>query len=1364
MRARLLGALAVCSVAVYGCGGSGSTPPKIDAGDGATGDGSDAPVDRGDAARDTGDALGDRAGDRADAVTGGDGSNDRRDGAGDAAVDARDGGGADADGGRADAGGDVAAPTCSDHIKNSDETDIDCGGHCGKCGADKTCLIGGDCTFAICRADHTCGACGVAADCPGAESECQHRSCTAGVCGIARDPMGTVLTLQTTGDCKSRQCAADGTVASANDNTDLPDDRNPCTNDFCMVGVPSHTNLPLNSTCGGLNKCNATGQCVGCVVANDCPGTDTVCQTRACSSQGVCSVTFRTAGTALADPTAGDCKGLECDGAGNTRAVNNNADLPVDNNPCTTDECTAGTPSHRPVAASTTCGTALVCDGANRCVQCLSASTCTGTDTECHTRTCINGTCGISNTTGGTPTVAQVARDCKRIECTGTGTTFTVPDITDLPVDNLPCTSDLCNGGTPSNPAVTAGTNCGGTSVCDGLGACVACLTAATCPGTDTECHTRTCSAAHLCGFNNAPAGTMLVAQTPGDCRRNQCDGAGNAQTVNDNTDIRVDGNVCTQDLCMNGAPMNPPTASGTACGTGLLCDGNGSCVGCRTVADCPVADVSCQVRSCTAGGQCLVTNQPAGTTTGITQTPGDCQRRQCGSAGAVISVVDNADLPADGNQCTQDLCTGGVPSHLPELQDTACAQNNGTRCNGILGAEACVQCNNPGQCTGGPDTDCRSRTCSAAGVCGLSLTMVGTTVSSPAGDCKRNQCAANGDVTSVPDATDLPIDGNVCTQDLCMGGTPSNPAVTAGTNCGGTSVCNGLGACVGCNVAADCPGGPDTQCHMRTCIGGTCGIAFINEGMAAGVQTPGDCHQNVCNDAGVIAPAIDNTDLPVDTNQCTQDLCTAGSASHPPQPAGTTCNQNGGSRCNDASTCVQCLTVANCDNTHDTVCNKIQCVSGACVFVPESPTTVVPDTTIGDCHRNFCDETGAIVPRIDDTDLPVTTSECVAVDCMGGIPSTTSRPHGSSCTQNGGRTCDGAGSCLSTFSAVRIGDGSAVLTSAATPVFVEERLVSSGALVSTTSTFPLPTTASATSQPFVLSGTADSEGVLTLSTDGRYLTLIGYATTIPTLAVKGAAVPRVIARMDASFAFDTTTTLGSSVALAGDNARSAVTQDGTAFWIAGNAAANANRGVWYVSPLGPTATAGQLSATNSTRLCNIFFGRLYCVTTVVLGTLGAAGVPLPAPPPLLAPAVLPGFTGATSLFGFAMFDLVAPFDETPDTIYVADERLPSAGGGIQKWMLVGGTWTLGTNSTFNKDLAGALLATGVHGLSAIQSGSTITLIGTTIEATGNRIVEYIDANLDNTGATLPSAVNATWIQTVPANEIFRGVAVSPHL
>ena len=53
----------------------------------------------------------------------------------------------------------------------------------------------------------------------------------------------------------------------------------------------------------------------------------------------------------IVDPTPNDCKGMQCDGNGNSQVVNINTDLPVDGNACTTDECNSGTPSHRSVMA-----------------------------------------------------------------------------------------------------------------------------------------------------------------------------------------------------------------------------------------------------------------------------------------------------------------------------------------------------------------------------------------------------------------------------------------------------------------------------------------------------------------------------------------------------------------------------------------------------------------------------------------------------------------------------------------------------------------------------------------------------------------------------------------------------------------------------------------------------------------------------------------------------------------------------------------------------------------------------------------------------------------------------------------------------
>ena len=68
----------------------------------------------------------------------------------------------------------------------------------------------------------------------------------------------------------------------------------------------------------------------------------------------------------------------------------------------------------------------------------------------------------------------------------------------------------------------------------------------------------------------------------------------------------------------------------------------------------------------------------------------------------------------------------------------------------------------------------------------------------------------------------------------------------------------------------------------------------------------------------------------------------------------------------------------------------------------------------------------------------------------------------------------------------VRVGDGSAALSSAATATFLDE-YTPGGVLVQT---IPLPTALSGLNQPLTLSGSATSEGFLALSQNGLYLTM----------------------------------------------------------------------------------------------------------------------------------------------------------------------------------------------------------------------------------------------------------------------------------
>ena len=524
-----------------------------------------------------------------------------------------------------------------------------------------------------------------------------------------------------------------------------------------------------------------------------------------------------------------------------------------------------------------TCGGSLVCDGASHCVACLSASTCPGTDAECHTRSCVSGQCGVTNTAQGTSLAAQTPRDCKKNICNGSGGTQTVNDELDLPVDGNPCTQDVCTAGQPSNPFVTAGNSCGASTICDGQGACVTCLTASSCPGTDTDCHHRTCVGGQ-CGMANAAMGTAVPNQTPGDCKSVVCNGSGAPVSVNDDSDLPVDGNGCTRDVCAAGVPSNPNQSSGTACGDNLMCNGQGACVGCITAANCG-PDTTCQTHACN-NGTCSVTNAAVGTLL-PNQMTGDCKRVQCDGMGQIQTVNDDNDRPFDGNACTQDLCNAGIFSNPPEAAGTACGQSGGIKCNGSGSAPACVACLTVADCPG-TDTECHHRTCSAAGACSITNTADGTAISNQTDrDCKKTVCMAGNPVV-VNDNTDLPLDNNGCTMDLCTSGNPSNPPLPINAPCneGGGTRCNGNAACVQCNVVTQC--GTSDDCKTYACsTAGQCSVTFTANGTATQNQVPRDCQKNVCNGTGAAVQAADDSDLPVDGNGCTVDQCTNGNPSN---------------------------------------------------------------------------------------------------------------------------------------------------------------------------------------------------------------------------------------------------------------------------------------------------------------------------------------------------------------------------------------------------------------------------------------------------------------------------------------------------
>ena len=538
--------------------------------------------------------------------------------------------------------------------------------------------------------------------------------------------------------------------------------------------------------------------------------------------------------------------------------------------------------------------------------------TCTG-DGQCDDgNPCTEDHCGPSGTCehatlsdGVLPPALQTPGDCLLTRCTS-GVVDYLPDDNDLPDDGDQCTADSCVDGQPHFDTPAA--NGHGCDVDGGQGMCVdgACVPtvctpenqATLCPDdnvcSDDFCDTTTGQCVHP-PVADGPA----PLQTPGDCLLVMC-ASGTLQTVADNSDLPVDGNDCTDDVCANGTASNPPRALNTPCGGGgtMYCDGSGHCLGCTDAGQCGLVTF-CQPWTCDAGA-CNANNKADGTPADQ-QVSGDCQQVQCNGGGGVKNVADNGDVPADdGNQCTSESCSSGNPIHPPLAAETACSQNGGVVCNGSVSSPACVQCYDNDQCTVPPNTTCNQGTwtcqCTPTTCGALGLTC------GPGPDGCSGWLSCN---TGVQDGSETDVDcgGNPLT---CLTRCSNGKNCTTGTDCTSTicqandlKCCNetctsdcescATGTCTHYNDNTDpetkCPSGQSCQQSSGTCKkvnGQTCsnGSECISTHCPTGPTGDSVCCASACNGTcracvasktggvdGTCAPIPDGNDP---DNECT--------------------------------------------------------------------------------------------------------------------------------------------------------------------------------------------------------------------------------------------------------------------------------------------------------------------------------------------------------------------------------------------------------------------------------------------------------------------------------------------------------------
>lgn len=197
-----------------------------------------------------------------------------------------------------------------------------------KCyGEGSSCTNAKQCCSGICT-NRQCAAeiptCVGPADCAGIDDECQQRTCTNGICGVAYTGSQIPVSAQVFGDCQSNVCDGSGGIMKIADDSDVPASPSACAIGTCTGGEPSVEFLDPRTPCatGGF-VCDGAGQCLACL-----PGDTRSCYTGPAGTAGVgiCRAGTQTCradgsgfGACIGEvlPRAEQCNGLDddCDGS-----------------------------------------------------------------------------------------------------------------------------------------------------------------------------------------------------------------------------------------------------------------------------------------------------------------------------------------------------------------------------------------------------------------------------------------------------------------------------------------------------------------------------------------------------------------------------------------------------------------------------------------------------------------------------------------------------------------------------------------------------------------------------------------------------------------------------------------------------------------------------------------------------------------------------------------------------------------------------------------------------------------------------------------------------------------------------------------
>jgi len=408
---------------------------------------------------------------------------------------------------------DNGCPTCSDGIKNGNESDIDCGGSCGAtCADEKTCNTFSDCVSNRCNFGH----------------------CAVPTCNDAVRN-GNETDIDCGGSCPTK-CMLGMSCMMASDCAD-----GACMNNICEP--PSCNDMTRNGTetdidCGG--NCSPCPDMMACAVPADC-------MSGACTS-GICVVPTCSDMARNGQETDVDCGGL-CSPCSTGKNCGKASD-------CVNGVCSAG----KCMASSCTDGlrngneSDIDCGGS--CGACTSGKTC-GIAADCQTGYCTAGVCQFKPQ-GAACSVNNecVTGHCADGLCTNTSCnqicTHSVAGIcTNAVAGTDPrseCSGRYCNGAGACNPSCTDGIKNGNETDIDCGGSCsTKCADSKGCTKA-ADCVSNAC----IAGFCGAPSCTDLAMngnETDVDCGGGTCSSCASGKACIIGNDCQT--SVCTGNICV---------------------------------------------------------------------------------------------------------------------------------------------------------------------------------------------------------------------------------------------------------------------------------------------------------------------------------------------------------------------------------------------------------------------------------------------------------------------------------------------------------------------------------------------------------------------------------------------------------------------------------------------------------------------------------------------------------------------------------------------------------------------------------------------------------------------------------------------